>query len=263
MDAVETLRQIPLTDEIQESEDSIISILANHMKQPEKKEDLPDMLEKVIFYTLENNRKNLGEKLTALYLECLPGEEAAERIYSFARKAETKRSKGERNYTVPAAMAYRKLMGITGDKPVAEYTERYVGYMCGILQTLNPPEREKAQKEIKTVLSKYLETMEEKGDWKIPYNVFHRFVFLKEEEKALQVLGKLISEYPESPGLPNALATMVNYYWMEGKQQEAKTWAQEFLKRFPRHQYKEEVNMMAQISFAQYKEQLRENRRKQ
>lgn len=258
----ETSRQIPLTDEIQKSEDSIISILASRIKQPEKKEDLPDMLEKVVFYTLENNRKNLGEKLTALYLECLPGEEATERIYSFARKAETKRSKGERNYTVPAAMAYRKLMGITGDKPVAEYTERYVGYMCGILQTLNPPERGKVREELKTTLNRYLETVGAKDSRKM-YHVFHRLVFLKEEEEALQVLKKLISGYPESPGIPDALTAMVNYYWLAGKQQEAKTWAQEFLKRFPGHPYKEEVNRMAQISFAQYREQLRENRRKQ
>jgi hypothetical protein len=102
-----------------------------------------------------------------------------------------------------------------------------------------------------------------KGDWKILYNAFHRLVFLKEEGKALQVLGKLISGYPESPGLPNALSSLVNYYWMEEKQQEAKTWTQEFLKRFPGHPYKDEVNMKAQISFTQYREQLQEKRRKQ
>jgi|LSQX01.3.fsa_nt_gb hypothetical protein len=234
-----------MVSEIKESENKIVTALKNQIKQLEKNEELPDMLEKVVFYTLDNNRKNLGEKLTSLYLEYLPEEEAIERIYSFARKAETKRLKGEKNYTMPVAMAYRKLMGLTKNKPVTEYTERYINYMCSILQALNPPEREKVREEIKVALNYYLETTEEKGDWKVLYNAFHRLVFLKEEEKALQVLGKLISGYPESPGLPDALTAMVNYYWIEEKQQEAKTWAQEFLKRFPGYPYKDEINMKA------------------
>jgi hypothetical protein len=262
----ETSRQIPLVPETRESESKIVTALENLIKQRAKNEDLPGTLEKVVFYILDNNRQTLGEQFAALYLECLPEcldkEEAAGRIYSFAQKAEEKHLNGDRNYIMPTVMAYRKLMEMTNDKPVDEYIERYINYLCDILQTFSPPERESMREEIKTALNRYLETEEVKDSREI-YSVFHRFVFLKDEEKSLAILERLRSIHPESSCLPDALACLVAYYWAAEKQQEVKTYAQEFISRFPEHPYKGEVSRMAQISFAQHREQLRENRRKQ
>jgi tetratricopeptide (TPR) repeat protein len=64
----ETSQQILMVSEIKKSENKIVTTLKNQIKQSEKNEELPDMLEQIVFYTLDNNRKNLGEKLTTLYL---------------------------------------------------------------------------------------------------------------------------------------------------------------------------------------------------
>jgi tetratricopeptide (TPR) repeat protein len=262
----ETSRQIPLVPEAKESEDRVVSALNEWIEQQGKSSGLSDALEKIVFYVLDNNRQTLGEQFTALYLErlpeCLDKEEAIGMTYAFARDAQEKHLKGNRNYVMPTVAAYRKLMEMTDAKPVAEYIERYINYLCDILQTLPSPERERMREEIKTALNHYLETVEVKDNRKI-YSVFHRFVFLKEEEKSLAMLERLRSNYPKSSCLPDALACLVAYYWTAEKQQEVKTYAQEFLSRFPEHPYKGEVSRMAQISFAQYREQLRENRRKQ